>query len=117
MRQVESDQLRVNWADSLRAAYEYGEVLVTTFHDEPAGVLMSREKWAQGVQRLPVEESLQIVLNSREARTKLRAQREGLRRGKHTIVTLWNEERAVLAPYQWAVQAFPDLELPAPAPS
>ncbi|WP_460726973.1 hypothetical protein [Nocardia heshunensis] len=110
MRHVESDQLRVKWADNLRAAYEDDEVLVTTFFDEPAGVLMSRDRWHSGLQRSPVEESLRVVLNSRTARTNLRAQREGLRRGRHTIVTLWNEERAVLAPYRWAVEAFPEMD-------
>ncbi|MGW4241191.1 hypothetical protein [Nocardia sp. NPDC004722] len=117
MRCVESDQLRVKWAENLRAAYEDDEVLVTTFFDEPSGVLMSRDRWGVGLQRKPVEESLRVVLNSRNARTTLRAQREGLRRGHHTVVTLWKEERAVLAPYKWAVEAFPELDLAAVAAS
>ncbi|WP_280369326.1 hypothetical protein [Nocardia abscessus] len=117
-RVVDVSDLRSNWKAELKAAAD-GDVLVVSHWGDPEAVLVPLDVWKRGRREVPVEEMFVGELPSRDARTQMRQLRESVRGGRHVAVTVWGEVRGVLAPYRWAVVAFPEMELvvPSSAPS
>ncbi|WP_156052425.1 hypothetical protein [Nocardia carnea] len=109
---IEYDYLRSHLSQELKKAYHDDGISVVAYLDHPVGVLMSRGVWALGQQEKSVPRTLMDEpLNSRAARPKLRVLRERLEKGRHITLTVWDNE-AIIAPYDWAREAFPDWDLP-----
>ncbi|WP_405183693.1 type II toxin-antitoxin system Phd/YefM family antitoxin (plasmid) [Nocardia sp. NBC_01377] len=109
MRVIEFDYLRAHLSDELRKAYRDDEVTVIAYRDRPIAVLMSHGVWSVGRQANQIPPTLvDEPINSRAARPMLRELRERLDRGRHVTVTVYKDQ-AVIAPYEWAREAFADL--------
>lgn len=118
IRRIDSTQLRRKLAEQVTRTYEDNTITIVAWHDEPGGVLMPMEFWHLGQQDRPgqpgqpVDEALVERIGTRAGRDKIRVMKDELRRGRHTIMTVWSDDRAVFAPYDWARSAFPEWELP-----
>jgi hypothetical protein len=112
LRLIDITELRRKLAEQVKKTYEDNAITVVAWFDQPGGVLMPMEFWDLGQQRQPVDEMLVERIGTRAGRDKLRVLRDELRRGKHTIMTIWSDDRAAFAPYDWARSAFPEWDLP-----
>lgn len=112
LRLIDITELRRKLAEQVKKTYEDDAITIVAWFDQPGGVLMPMESWHLGQQRQPVDEMLVERIGTRAGRDKLRVLKDELRRGKHTIMTIWSDDRAAFAPYDWARRAFPEWDLP-----
>ncbi|WP_433635480.1 hypothetical protein [Nocardia sp. CA-120079] len=112
LRLIDITKLRRKLAEQVNETYEQEAVTVVAWFDQPGGVLMPMKYWHLGQRSQPVDEMLVERIGTRAGRDKLRVLRDELRRGKHTIMTVWSDDRAAFAPYEWTRRAFPEWELP-----
>ncbi|MFD4358055.1 hypothetical protein ACFWPX_36320 [Nocardia sp. NPDC058518] len=113
MRYLDALSLRKNFRRELEAAADERAVVITVW-DKPVAVWLSPGMWAIGRERVPVDDSFVGEIGSVEARPKLTELHEAAGRGQHAQITKHRKVRAVMAPYDWGVRAFPELDLAAP---
>jgi antitoxin (DNA-binding transcriptional repressor) of toxin-antitoxin stability system len=105
---VTASYLRDHWRECREAAAYDGKSFVVTYHEHTrVAVLLAPQIWRRGLARVPHEEHAELGV--RDSRTALRRVITAARQGAHTLITLHGEENAVIAPYEWARQALPEL--------
>lgn len=89
-----------------------GEALAILQRGKPVAALLPYSLWQRAAAGAPVPADKQQTNSSHQVRENLRIRREDASlRGKHTMIT-WhgsNEPEVVLAPYDWARDALPEL--------
>ncbi|MFR9754071.1 hypothetical protein ACL02S_23950 [Nocardia sp. 004] len=102
---------RSGWTTTLDRVRS-GEALAILQRGKPAAALLPYSLWQRAAADAPVSEDKQQTNSSHEVRENLRARREDASlRGRHTMIT-WHgssEPEVVLAPYDWALEALPEL--------
>ena len=91
---------------------EVNGVVVVRWTNVPEAVLLSPDRWESGCAVKDVADSELTMVGTREMKSRLHELRAELWKGHHTVVTFHNKPRAVLAPYAWAREVFPTLDLP-----
>lgn len=112
LRLIESTELRRKLAEQVTKTYEDNAISIVAWYGRSEAVLMPMDLWNLGRQRRAVDEMMVERIGTRDGRDKLRTLTADLRRGRHTIMTVWREDRAAFAPYDWARAAFPEWGLP-----
>lgn len=100
------------WASHMNAAHDDNQVIVAEYSKKPAAVLISHDLWLSGQERAPERAGFEQI-QSGAAPGALKAIRERLRFGKHTVVTVDGHAKVAFAPYEWARTVFEELGLPA----
>lgn len=111
MEFVDSQTLR-DQTKALMQEAEANGVVVVRWTNVPEAVLLSPDRWESGCAVKDVADSELTMVGTREMKSRLHELRTKLWRGHHTVVTFHNKPRAVLAPYAWAREVFPTLDLP-----
>ncbi|MGF6881720.1 hypothetical protein ABH933_001231 [Nocardia sp. GP40] len=109
--EIEASALRDHWRAGLDAAFA-GAVHIVRRYGVPEVVLLPEAEWRRGRRAVAVDDMFISELPSKDARTQWRKLRVSVRDGHHTAVTVSGVVQGVLAPYRWAVRAFPEWKLP-----
>lgn len=121
VKAVDTTTLRRDWGDRLHDAAEDAEAFAILNRGRPDAVLMSGDTWLYGCTKVPVPEANQTRIVSPEVRANLRGARDSARSGHHILIpkryagihkdpeAAAAEIEAVIAPYDWARKALPEL--------
>ncbi|WP_067721679.1 hypothetical protein [Nocardia yamanashiensis] len=115
---VDTEGLRTRWSACWKTAAADRFVQVNWWGSRPTALLVSAGMWQE---RQKLDRAL-LVPDSRvherttsDARTQLTDVLDDLEAGVHTVLLFHGKAKAVVVPYVWARQAFPELMLAVPA--
>ncbi|GAB4590313.1 hypothetical protein [Nocardia sp. IFM 10818] len=114
---VDTEVLRRKWSACWKAAAADKFVQVNWWGRTPTAVLLSEGMWRERQvlnRRLVVPDSKVGELSTSDARTQLAEILDDVAAGYHTLLLFHGKAKAVVAPYVWVREAFPELMLAEP---